>query len=144
MRKKQIELIRQTTREIVTHLGYLNNLFSHIGSVSQCYALTQLEKQPLTILGLSEKLDLEHSSVSRLAKVLVNKGYCEYINNEDDGRSRFLQLTDLGKLQLKEIHQQATIQVKQALSHLSLKEQDIVTEGLALYAKALKSTSEDK
>ncbi len=136
--KELVLNIRSSTRDIVQYLGYLNNLFERIGSVSQCYALQKLEACPLTIYELSQQLSLERSSVSRLAKELVTKGYCEYLPNEDDGRSRYLRLTHLGQQQLKKIHSMATTQVKNALLKLTIEEQETVRIGLSLYAGALK------
>ncbi len=130
--------VRASTREIVQRLGYLNNQFAHIGSVSQCYALQKLENKALTLHELSIELGLDRSTVSRLAKDMANKGYCAYLSNDQDGRSRFLQLTELGKKQLEEIHTFAIAQVKTALSKLTKTDQDTVTRGLSLYASALK------
>ena len=135
----RINSIRCSTREIVRQLGYLNNLFAHIGSISQCYALQMIEEKALTIQELSLKLGLESSSVSRLAKELVSKDYCEYAPHDLDGRYRVLKLTKLGRKQLTEIHTQASHQVSTALNKLTQKEQDIVTQGLTLYATALKN-----
>lgn len=142
--QERIKNIRISTRIIVQQLGYLNNLFAHIGSISQCYAMHMLEAKELTIHELSRGLDLDRSTVSRLAKDMVTKGYCEYLSYELDGRCRYLKLTLLGHQKLKEIHLQATKQVKNALSKLSKLEQETVTKGLALYASALKNESGEK
>src|SRR5689334_14920653 len=138
MNQDRIKKIRSSTREIVKQLGYLNNMFALIGSISQCYALQMLEESPLTINELVQGLALESSSVSRLAKDLVEKGYCEYAPHHQDKRCRVLTLTKLGRKQLAEIHLQANMQVTAALDKLTKREQDIVTQGLQLYASALK------
>jgi DNA-binding MarR family transcriptional regulator len=140
MSQGSIKNIRRSTREIVQQLGYLNNLFAHIGSISQCYALQILEEAPLTIQELTSKLSLESSTVSRLAKDMVHKGYCEYAPHEQDGRFRVLKLTALGRQQLHEIHTQANKQVATALAKLNKTEQETVTHGLLLYADALKES----
>ena len=134
----EIESIRLGTREIVQYLGYLDNMFAHIGSISQCHALQKIERQPLTILELSQALSLDHSSTSRLAKGLVSKGFCHYIENKDDKRSRRLGLTKIGKMKLQEIHATATHQVKSALSLLTETQRKKIVDGIGLYAQALK------
>lgn len=134
---KDIENIRENTRKLIQYLGYTNNVFAHIGSISQCYALQQLEKQDLTILELSQALALEHSSVSRMAKELVAKGFCKYKENTKDKRSRYLLLTKLGKSKLQEIHLTATRQVKAALDTLTESQRKTVVNGINLYAQAL-------
>lgn len=138
MESDRIDSIRNSTREIIQHLGYLNHLFAHIGSISQCYALQKLEGKRLTLLELSEELALDRSTVSRLAKDLVNKGYCAYLMNDQDGRSRYLELTGVGKQELNEIHGVAIKQVQSALQNLANEEQELISQGLSLYAKALK------
>ncbi len=144
-KNQRVNNIRTSTRDIVQHLGYLNNLFASIGSLSQCYALQKLEKTPLTLQELTKELGLEQSTVSRLAKELVDKkGYCFYQPNGQDGRSHFLKLTDLGKKKLREIHTTATQQVQTALSQLTEAEQEAVARGLDLYATALKNKEENE
>ncbi len=138
--QQKINNIRASTRDIIQHLGYLDNLFAHIGSVSQCHALQKLEKHNLTPLELSVELGLDRSTVSRLAKGLVDKGYCTYQANDDDGRSRYLKLTKLGGQRLDEIHTTAIKQVESALSTLDDAEKELVSQGLSLYAKALKNS----
>lgn len=138
---ERIKAIRKSTRDIVQHLGYLNNLFADIGSVSQCYASHALERQNLTLHDLSSELSLDRSTVSRLAQDLVRKGYCMYLVNDKDGRSRYLELSELGKNMLHEIHTTAIQQVQSALAGLTDEEKDTVSRGLSLYASALKKES---
>ena len=138
----EIEKIRESTRKIVQYLGYLDNMFAHIGSISQCHALQKLEKKPMTILELSRELSLEHSSVSRVAKELVSKGYCRYVENTNDRRSRYLSLTKTGERRVQEIHSIATTQVESALKRLTDAQKKTVSEGMHLYAEALKRDQE--
>ncbi len=141
--KQRIDVIRASTREIIQYLGYLDNLFAHIGSVSQCHALQKLEEGILTPLELSIELGLDRSTVSRLAKGLVDKGYCTYLINDDDRRSRYLELTKLGRQKLAEIHSTAIRQVQSALQTLNDEEKNLVSQGLSTYAKALKTSHFD-
>jgi DNA-binding MarR family transcriptional regulator len=136
---EKINTIRRSTRDIVQHLGYLNHLFAHIGSISQCYALQKLEAEPLTLFALSDALTLDRSTTSRLAKDLVAKDYCVLLANDKDGRSRYLALTALGHQKLQEIHQVATQQVHLVLESMTQEEQELVVRGLSLYANALKN-----
>ncbi len=143
-RKNTIILIRKSTRAIVHYLGYLDNQFAHIGSVSQCYALLALENKNLTSHELSIALSLDTSTVSRLTKDLVHKGYCTSLPNDQDRRSRYVHLTELGKQKLSEIHSLATQQVQTALEILTPEEQKIVAQGLSLYATALQKIGEHR
>ena len=134
---QEVEIVRESTRKLVQYLGYMNNVFAHIGSISQCHALHKLEKKPLTILELSQALSLEHSSASRVAKELVSKKFCEYVQNTNDRRSRYLSLTKLGKSKLEEIHVTAIHQVKSALATFTDSQRKTVVTGISLYAQAL-------
>ena len=137
---EELERLRSGTRKIVQHLGYLDNQFSHIGSISQCHALQKLEKGPLTIMQLSQELSLDHSTASRLAKSLVLKRLCNYVRNSQDNRTRSLSLTEEGSQKLKEIHKFAVSQVSDALKQLSKSQIKIVIQGISLYAEALETT----
>ena len=141
---KEIEDIRLGTRQIIQYLGYIDNMFADIGSISQCHALQKIEKQPISILELSLALSLDHSSVSRAVKGLVAKGYCEYSENEHDKRSRLLSLTTTGKEKVQEIHAIANHQVESALSPLTPAQRKKIVEGIVLYAKALKQIHEQE
>jgi DNA-binding MarR family transcriptional regulator len=133
----EIEKIRESTRKIVQYLGYMNNMFSHIGSISQCYVLQKIVKNPMSILELSQELSLDHSSVSRIAKELVSKGLCKYVDNMNDRRSRYLAPTKLGEEKVQEIHKIAGAQVEAALNRLTDVQTKTVLEGMCLYAEAL-------
>jgi DNA-binding MarR family transcriptional regulator len=142
--KSEVEKIRESTRKIVQYLGYMDNMFSHIGSVSQCYALQRIEKKPMTILELSQELALDHSSVSRLAKILVLKGYRHRVDNTNDRRSWYMSLTKLGKEKVQEIHKIASAQAESALSRLTDVQKKTVVEGMCLYAEALKNNYSER
>lgn len=139
-----IDQIRKSTREIIQYLGYMNNMFSHIGSVSQCYALQKIEKKSMTILELSQALSLEHSSASRIARELVSKEYCKYVDGTNDKRNRFLSLTKKGEKKTQEIHKIANEQVDLALQQLTDNQKKTVLEGMQLYAQALKNIHNEK
>lgn len=140
----EIEAIRTGTRQLIQYLGYIDNMFAHIGSISQCHALQKIEKHPLTILELSQELSLDHSSVSRAVKGLVAKGFCDYSENKNDKRSRILSLTALGKTKVREIHETANHQVETALGLLSEVQRKNVVEGIELYTKALKQVHQQE
>ena len=138
---ERIEHIRNSTSDIVLHLGYMNNLIAHIGSVSQCYALQKLGERDLTPLELSAELLLDRTTISRLTKDLVQRGFCKTQIKMNDRRSHILKLTALGREKLHEINRIARGQVQKALKNLTPEQQDTVSKGLSLYAHALKESS---
>lgn len=141
----EIDKIRESTRKIVRYLGYMNNMFSHIGSISQCYALQKIEETKcMTIQELSQALSLDHSSASRVAKELVSKSYCSYLDNENDRRSRYISLTKKGEERTQEIQEIAIAQVESALKQLTDTQRKTVLEGMQLYAEALKNSHNER
>ncbi len=138
---ERIDIIRKSTRDIVLHLGYLNNQFGHIGSVSQCYAIHQLNERDMTPRELSAELLLDKTTVSRLVKGLVNKGYVKTEIQQKDRRSHILKLTVLGREKLFEINRIARGQVQNALRQVPEEKQALISNGLAVYSHALKESS---
>lgn len=90
--------VRQSSRRVIQELGFLDNLFSEIGSYSQCHALYELKRSKyLSGSELSKLLNLEKSSVSRLIKSLESKGYCKNEQDPKDSRTRLVTLTKKGE-----------------------------------------------
>lgn len=134
-----ISQIRSASREMIRQFGLLNNRFSSIGSTSQCHALVELDTHGVMNLGeLSEVLNLDKSTTSRLVTQLCEKGICHIQSDQNDRRNKLISLTDKGLQHVNEIHHEAKLQVKLALEMMSDEEQKIVLQGLTIYAKALK------
>lgn len=133
-----VSRIRSSSRTIVRQLGFLNDRFSEIGSISQCHAIVELDSQGVMNVGeLSQVLNLDKSSTSRLVTQLYDRGICQMQSDAHDRRNKLVSLTKKGKLLVDKIHSEAKSQVQQALHVLNDEEKDIVVQGLSLYAKAL-------
>jgi|GEM_PF-4582038 putative acetyltransferase len=66
-------------------------------NLNQSFALCCLHKGPLSAGGLAEELRIHGASLSRVLKVLSQKGYINRELNADDSRQRVLSLSDEGK-----------------------------------------------
>lgn len=66
-------------------------------SVSQAHAVTELANQPLTQAELARRLRLDRSVVSRLADVLIRRGWLRRERHPHDRRAVQLALTDAGR-----------------------------------------------
>ncbi len=138
---KLISQIRSSSRGIVRQLGLLENCFASIGSTSQCHAMVELDTHGAMNAGqLSEALNLEKSTVSRLVAQLLEDGICCIKIDENDRRNKLISLTKKGLVLVGKIHIEATLQVKRALDLMSEEEKSIVVRGLSIYAKALKKS----
>jgi putative acetyltransferase len=139
MKPDQITTIRTASREMVRQFGLLNNRFSNIGSTSQCHALVELDTQGvLTLNQLTDILNLEKSTTSRLITELLKKNLCQIQQDQNDRRNKLISLTKKGIALAEQIHFEANLQVENALAQMSEDERHTVITGLTIYAKALK------
>jgi len=74
----------------------------------------------LTVKGISQKLDVAKSRVTKIINGLSEKGMVEQINDPKDGRVKLISLTPIGRKKseeidffLKEIHQNLLLQMGQ-------------------------------
>ncbi|WP_417684141.1 helix-turn-helix domain-containing GNAT family N-acetyltransferase [Roseibium sp.] len=94
-----IEAIRNASRTFVREHGFLDSTLAGTEfSPSAVHAIIEIGREPgLTAKDLSERLNLEKSSISRLLKGLERKGQIRFSPNENDRRSVFLALTERGR-----------------------------------------------
>lgn len=132
-----IDAIRTVSRRVVQVLGFTGSDFAGTDlSPSAVHALIEIDAADITARDLSETLNLEKSSVSRMIGKLVAKGDVAERKGRD-GRVRVLSLTAAGKARVAEIHAFARRQVSGALERLENDEAQTVFDGLHLYAGAL-------
>jgi putative acetyltransferase len=131
--------LRGSSRRVVRQLGMLGGRWSPTGhSHSQCHALLELHRSgSLTPGELAQRLELDRSTVSRLAEGLVRRGWVRAAPHLHDGRSKALRLTAAGEREVARIDAVADEQVGAALGRLAPEEREVVVEGMALYARAL-------
>jgi putative acetyltransferase len=139
---EKINLLRKNARSVVRELGLLNDAYFDIGvTLAERHLLIELSACLYPTVGeIAERLLLDKSTVSRLISKAVKKGYVTYSSNENDKRKRFLQLTEKGRNILNAFEPIAFNQTKAALLTLTDKEIEMVYQGIALYAKGLKSS----
>lgn len=137
-----INQLRQNARSVVRELGLLNDAYFEIGvTLAERHLLIELTVCLSPTMGeIAERLLLDKSTVSRLISKAVKKGYVKCITDKSDKRKRFLQLTDKGRATLNAFEPIAFKQTKEALLTLTPTEIEIVYQGIALYAKGLRSS----
>lgn len=137
--------IRVKSREIVRQLGLSDGRFASIGSISQCYALLELNsKGMMNLKELSKVLNLDKSTTSRLVSQLLENGLCDIQGDNDDRRNKLIFLTDKGLKAIAHINEEAELEVKQALEMMNEEERNTVFHGLSIYAKALRKSHVQK
>jgi DNA-binding MarR family transcriptional regulator/L-amino acid N-acyltransferase YncA len=139
---EKIDLLRRNARSVVRELGLLNDAYFEIGvTLAERHLLIELSSCSCpTMKEIAERLLLDKSTASRLIARTMQKGYIKSTVDENDKRKRYLHLTELGKKTLEAFEPIAFNQTKQALLTLSPEEIEQVHQGVALYAKGLRSS----
>lgn len=130
---------RRSSRQMVRELGFLRAHLDEIElSPATCHTLIELgDASPITVGELSERLQIDKSAASRTAQLLRDEGLLTAEADPSDGRRRPLHLTAQGEDRLRAAHAYADRQVEAALATLSPEDQQTVSRGMGLYAKAL-------
>lgn len=131
--------IQSTSRELMKQFEFLNDRFSAIGSSLQYHALIELNTYKiLSMKQLSNLLNLEKHTTSRLVAQLIKKGICQIKPQENDRRFKFISLTPTGSELVREINTESHLHIQKMLALIDKKEQTFLSQGLSLYTKILK------
>jgi DNA-binding MarR family transcriptional regulator/GNAT superfamily N-acetyltransferase len=132
-----IDAVRSASRNLVRELGFMGGDFAGTDlPPSAVHALIEIEAGGITARDLALRLHLEKSSVSRMLGKLVEGGDVA-VEAGADGRVKVLSLTDSGRRRVAAIHAFARAQVSDALARLAPGQEQVVVEGLNVYAAAL-------
>jgi DNA-binding MarR family transcriptional regulator/GNAT superfamily N-acetyltransferase len=136
-----IHHVRSASRLMVRELGFMQaTLAATDYPPSSVHTIVELgNHDSLTAVELVGMLGLEKSSVSRMVRKLIEAGEIEEVPNEQDARSKKLQLTDQGRQTLRAVDAFAVQRVGAAMAHLSEVQQQTVSAGLGHYATALRT-----
>lgn len=131
--------IRAASRDLVRQFGFLSQTVAGTElSASAVHAVIEIGLAgAMSSRELSDKLQLEKSTVSRLVKTLLQRGLVSEARNQRDQRVKQLQLTGLGRSTLQDIDVYAESQVSRALLRLNSDSRQCVLKGLRAYAAAL-------
>lgn len=136
-----IKNVRSASRLMVRELGFMQTTLAATDyPPSSVHTIVELgNRDSLTAVELVALLGLEKSSVSRMVRKLIEAGEIEEVPNEDDARSKKLQLTEQGRQTLRAVDAFATQRVGAAMAHLTEAQQRTVSDGLGHYAVALRT-----
>jgi DNA-binding MarR family transcriptional regulator len=136
-----IDDIRAASRQMVRELGFMEaTLAATDYPPSAVHTLVEIgARGPMTSVQIAEFLHLEKSSVSRMARKLIECGELKETSVAEDARIKPLSLTAQGRRTLAAIEDFARRQVSGALARLTETERRTVREGLVIYARALRS-----
>ena len=106
-------------------------------SVSQAYALTELAAQPLTQAELARRLHLDRSVVSRLADVLIERGWLRRERHPHDQRAVQLVLTDAGRRAATRLAGARRARMATLLDAVPVNERETVLHALDVLTRSL-------
>lgn len=140
-----ILLLRQSVQKFTRIFGLIEHTTTPCGyplSMSEVYALQEIEKKIMTISELAACLYLERSSVSRLVDGLVKENMVNRVINENNRREMLISLTEKGSQTIEKVRQQSIEFYKTVLNSLSEQEQQLILNGLSLFANTLLKNKE--
>ena len=137
-----ISQIRQHSRQLVRELDVVKGVYLGSGyTFSQCHVMFELSQhQSLNLMELSENLLIDKSNTSRTVKKLVELDLVKAEKLSSDNRQKIFSLTPKGKKALRATTNLADKQVESAIDNLSTEQQEVVIQGLQLYANALRKS----
>ena len=140
MEREDVLQLRGVVQQFIRSFGLLEQTKTPCGfslSLSQVFALQELEKQTLTITELAEKLQLERSSVSRLVDALVKGGFVFRELNEKNRREVILSLTEKGTRSIQRVREQSVEFYSSILNKMSKTEQDLFLQCFKTFTESL-------
>ena len=133
MMQNYIDILRQLNYELVKELG----LFKHRAGLS--FILYHIKNNiSLSIQELADFLHVEHSTMSRNIKKLVQAGLVDIYQDEKDKRRKVITLSAAGESRLAEATDSINETISKILEVLDDEEIEIVIHGIHRYCEALK------
>jgi DNA-binding MarR family transcriptional regulator len=132
--------LRSNVQKFVRLFGLLEQNVTPCGfplSVSQVFAMQELEKGTMSVTELASRLELERSSVSRLVDELVKGEFISRNINEANRREMILSLTEKGIRTILQVRQQSLKFYQSVLSSLSNTDQTLIIDGFKKFTGAL-------
>ncbi|MCY9657134.1 MarR family transcriptional regulator [Paenibacillus chondroitinus] len=131
---------RSDVQKFIRLFGMLEQSVTPCGfplSVSQAYALQELENTTLSVSELAQRLNLERSSVSRLVDGLVKENLVSRDINEANRREMLLALTEKGSRIIGQVRNQSLSFYQTVLENVPDGDQAIIMEGFKKFNHAL-------
>ncbi len=107
-------------------------------AVSEAHTLMELDRHgPLSQSDLGQRLQLEKSTVSRLARTLECRQWVSRFRWEQDGRVRILRLTNQGKKVGERLRSAQGVKFSRILEHIPAEHQATVLKALDILVAAM-------
>lgn len=140
MKESQVRTIRKHSRNLAREWKLVANRADQQGlTVPEAHALIELSThKTLSVQHIADMLLIDKSNASRTLASLGKEQFVEFTENKEDRRAKDVSITTSGRKRVQQVHVEADELVGGALELLSPQEQEVVSEGLKTYAKALR------
>jgi DNA-binding MarR family transcriptional regulator len=109
---------------------------------SQCYTLLEVSREDgISMNDLSERMNLDCSTMTRVVDLLVRDGWLERRRGSDDGRKRLVYLTAGGSSMASRIREDIEAYYREVLSNLPEGRVDEVLGAAMLLQEALRKSN---
>lgn len=140
--QNHIDTLRQLNYELIKELGLFKRRANL--SFSQRHTLYHIKNNiSLSIQELAEQLHVEHSTMSRNIKKLVQEGFVDIYQDEKDKRRKVIALSQEGEKRLAEATESINQTISKALEVLHEQEIEAVIHGMYTYCEALKGSNQN-
>lgn len=146
MNNENVLALRTNVQKFVRLFGLLEQNVTPCGfplSVSQVYALQELESASMSVTELSQRLYLERSTVSRLVDGLFKEGFINRDVNISNRREMVLSLTEKGNRAVVQVREKSVEFYQDMLGQLSQDDQELITEAFRKLTDALHQFKEE-
>lgn len=140
---QQIVKLRTVVQQFIKSFGLLEQTKTPCGftmSMSQVFALQELQQQTMTLTELAKKLMLDRSSVSRLIDALVKGDFVQRKVNENNRREVILGLTNKGLNTVNRVREQSVSFYREILQEMSESDQNMFYQGMSRFTELLFNT----
>lgn len=132
--------LREIIRQMERKLGILEQ--SEVAccgiTLAQCHALVEIGRaKSMSLIELSELLNLDNSTMSRTVNNLVNNGLAERELDPNDRRYVTIKLTDSGIKIFEDIEESMSLYYLKVFQSISSEKQEQVLESLQILLEAI-------
>lgn len=134
--------LREGIRQLERVLGVLNESEMTCCGVTlaQCHAVVEIGRaESLSLVELSNLLNLDNSTISRTVNNLVNKGFVERQLDPDDRRYVTIYLTGDGRKVYNQIEKNMAEEYSRVYNSIPLEKRQQVIESLQILIRAWKT-----
>lgn len=134
------EMVQKLVR--VFQLFERDQIKVHGFTSSQCYTLIEISKaQSLTMNELSDKMNLDTSTMTRVIDKLVRDGFVERDRHESDRRVVVVTLTDKGNKAAAKLHLSVNEYYKKIISSIPMGQTEEILNSVSVLLKAFEKAN---